>query len=84
VKGGTLPNNFVQSSFGGNQYADVFFPSTRGTVTPGATRMVTNEKVLAYFGPGEIPHGFQGLTSTTDTFASGGLMTLTGYYINLP
>src|SRR3954454_4054241 len=53
VRGGTLPNSNVQSSFGGNSFATVFFPGTRGNVGGGSTRIVYNSDVLAYFGPGE-------------------------------
>ena len=84
VRGGTLPNSNVESNFGGNQFATVFFAGTRGTVFAGATRIVYNSDVLAYFGPGEQPSGFYGLFSTTDTFLNAGSLTLTGYYINLP
>ena len=84
VRGGTIPNSNVQSSFGGNQFANVFFVGTQGTVFTSATRIVYNSDVLAYFGPGENPTGFYGLFSTGDTFLSGGSLTLTGYYINLP
>ena len=46
--------------------------------------MVYNSPVTAYFGPGEQPSGFYGLFSTSDSFVSGGLQVLTGYYVNLP
>jgi hypothetical protein len=84
VKGGTIPNSNVESNFGGNQFATVFFLGARGTVSPSSTRIVYNSDVLAYFGPGEQPFGFYGLFSTSDTFLSGGVLTLSGYYINLP
>ena len=58
VKGGTLPNANVESNFGGNQYATVFFAGTRGTAAVGSTRIVYNSDVRAYFGPGEEPSGF--------------------------
>lgn len=84
VVGGTLPNSYVQSSFGGNQYATIFFPGTRGTLNTSSTRIVYNSEVLGYFGPGEQPSGFFGLFSTSDSFTGGASLTLTGYYINLP
>ena len=84
VRGATLPNSSVSSSFGGNSFASVFFPGTRGTVGGGSTRIIYNTDVLAYFGPGETPSGFYGLFSTTDTFASSGVLTLSGYFITLP
>ena len=84
VHGGTLPNTYVQSSFGGSPFATVFVPGIRGTVNSNSTRIVYNSQVTAYFGPGEQPSGFYGLFSTSDSFAAGGLMVLTGYYVNLP
>jgi hypothetical protein len=85
VRNGTLPNANVESSFGGSQFASIFIPGVRQTASANSTRIVYNEAVLAYFGPGESPAGFYGLFSTTDTWPTngGGLMTLTGYYINL-
>jgi hypothetical protein len=84
VVGGTFPNSYVASSFGGSQYASVFFPGTKGTVSPTSTRIVYNTDVLAYFDATDQPSGFYGLFSTADTFAGGGELTLSGYYINLP
>jgi hypothetical protein len=85
VRNATLPNANLQSSLGGSQYASVFLTGVRNTVSAGSTRIVFNNEVLAYFGPGESPAGFYGLFSTTDSWPTnaGGLMTLTGYYINL-
>lgn len=84
VTGGTLPNSNLTSSFGGSQYASVFFPGVRGTVSSFATRIVFNQEVRAYFGPGEAPHTFEGLVSTTDTFAGGAQIMLSGYFVSLP
>ena len=85
VVGGTIPNSNIQSNFGGNQYASVFFVMSRGTLSStGSTRMAVNQSMQAYFGPGEKPHLFTGLFSTNDTFVQGGSFQLSGYYVNLP
>ena len=85
VKNGTLPNANIQSSVAGSQSAAIFFTGVRGAVsTSGSTRMYFNQPVRAYFGEGEKPHGFEGLVSTTDSFAGGGEMVLSGYYVSLP
>ena len=84
VVGGTLPNTYIQSSFGGSQYATVFVPGTKGTVFSAGTRIVYNSMVNAYFGPGEQPSGAYLLFSTSDSFSGSGLLVLTGYYVNVP
>lgn len=84
VKNGTLPNCLVSSSFGGNNYATVFVPTTKGTVSSNSTRMVLNAQVLAYFGGGETPHLFCGLFGTGDSFPNGLNVSLVGHYVSLP
>jgi hypothetical protein len=84
VTAGTLPNGDITSSLGGSQYATVFFTGVRGTVSSFGTRMVINQEIRAYFGPGETPHVFEGLVSTSDTFSDGANVMLSGYYVNLP
>lgn len=56
----------------------------RGIVTSGATRIVSNSGVKAYFGPGEQPQGFCELIGTSDSFVVVGQLALTGYDVNLP
>ena len=85
VAGGTFPNGNVTSNLGGNAYAAVHFTALRGSAAGAlGTRMYINEQVLAYFGPGEIPHAFMGVVSTPDTFSGGAQLQLSGYYVNLP
>ena len=84
VKGGTFPNSYLQSSFGGSQYATVFIPGEKGTVFSNSTRIVYNANVQAYFGPGEQPSAAYLLFSTPDLFNGGALLSLTGYYVSLP
>jgi hypothetical protein len=84
VKGGTLPNSYLQSSFGGSQYATVFLPGEKGTVFSNGSRIVYNSNVQAYFGPGEQPSAAYLLFSTPDLFNCGALLSLTGYYVSLP
>jgi hypothetical protein len=83
VQGGTLPNSYLQSSYGGDQYAVVFFPLVKGTTSASGTRMVVNQHTMAFFGPGEVPHMFFGLTGTSDSFSGGAQLMLTGYYVNI-
>jgi len=84
VAAGTFPNGSVSSSLGGNAYAAVHFTGVRGSASALGTRMYINQQVLAYFGPGEVPHGFMGVVSTSDTFSGGAQLQLSGYFVNLP
>jgi hypothetical protein len=85
VQNGMLPNCNLQSDFGGSQYAEAFFTGVRGPVSAGpSTRIFINQELQLYFGPGETPHGFCGLVSTTDSFSGAGNMELSGYYISNP
>lgn len=84
VISGQLPNCNLQSDFGGSQYASAFFTGVRGPVSAGSTRIFVNQDLQMYFGAGETPHGFCGLVSTSDSFAGGANMALTGYYISNP
>jgi hypothetical protein len=82
--GGTVPITLIQSSLGGSPFATVWVPLTKSTVHSNATRFMISSDVLAYFGPGEQPSGFDGLFSTPDSFVGGAQLMLTGYYVNLP
>ena len=79
---GTLPNGFLQSSFGGSAYATLPFTGTRGPATPLGTRIFINHGVLAYFGAGENPRATYQVFS--DSMSGGALMMLTGYYVIAP
>ena len=79
---GTLPNGFLQSSFGGSAYATLPFTGTRGPATPLGTRIFINNGVLAYFGAGENPRATYQVFS--DSMSGGALMMLTGYYVIAP
>ena len=83
VTGGSLPNGTLGSSLGGNQYAQIFFTGTREYSSASSTRIVVNQQIRAYFGPGETPHLFAGLNGSTDSFAGAGSMSLSGYYVSL-
>lgn len=80
---GTLPNSFLQSSFGGSAYATVPFTGVRGPTSALGTRIFINQSVLAYFGAGESPRGsYQGLLG--EVLSGGALMMLSGYFVNVP
>ena len=82
---GTLPSGFLQSSFGGAQYATVPFTGVRGpTTTTLGTRILVNHQVLAYFGAGDSPRGLYHINFTGDTMTGGALMMISGHYVNLP
>lgn len=83
VTNGSLPNGVLTSSLGGSQYAQVFFTGTREYFNGSNTRIVIDQQVRAYFGPGETPHVFAGLVGSTDSFAGEGSIALSGYYITL-
>ena len=81
---GTLPNGFVQSSFGGSAYATLAFTAVRGPTSALGTRNFINHSVQAYFGPGESVRGIYHVNGTGDTMSGGSLMMLSGYFVNLP
>ena len=83
VANGSLPNGTLGSSLGGSQYAQIYFTGTREYTNSSSTRIVVNQQIRAYFGPGETPHVFAGLVGSTDSFAGAGSMSLSGYYVNL-
>jgi hypothetical protein len=82
--GGTLPNVFVSSSFGGSQYATLALTGVRGPTSGLGTRIFINHNVLAYYGAGESVRGVYHVNGTGDTMSGGALLTLTGYFINVP
>jgi hypothetical protein len=82
--GGTLPNGFLSSTFGGSQYATVAFTGVRGPTSGLGTRIFFNHSVLAYFGVGENPRGVLHVNGTGDTMSGGAQLMLTGYFVNLP
>lgn len=84
IQNGQLPNCNIQSNFGGSQYAVAFFTGVRGPTSTGSTRIFINQDLQMYLGPGETPHAFCGLVSTSDTFAGAGNMELSGYFIQNP
>jgi hypothetical protein len=81
---GTLPNGFVQSSFGGSQYATLPFTGVRGPNSALGTRIFVNHGVQAFFGPGETPRGVYHINGSGDQMSGGALMMLTGYFVNVP
>src|SRR4051812_743493 len=83
VAGGTVPNCFLTSSIGGNQYLSTPLAFTKGTVG-NSTRFVINQDIHGYLGAGENPTVFCTLFSTGDNFSGGFQMMITGYYVNQP
>ncbi len=81
---GTLPNGFLQSSFGGSAYATLPFTGVRGPNSALGGRIFINHAVLAYFGAGETPRGVYHVNGSGDTMSGGALMMVTGYLINVP
>lgn len=81
---GTLPSGFVSSGFGGNEYATLAFTGVRGPNSALGVRIFINHAVKAYFGPGEPINGRYHINGSGDTMSGGALMTLTGYFVNLP
>lgn len=80
---GTMPNSFLQSSFGGSNFATVPIIAGRGPLGNLGTRYIISQSVLAYFNAGENPRGsYQGLLG--EVMSGGALMMLTGYFINVP
>lgn len=82
--GGTLPNGFFQSSFGGSGYATLPFTGVRGPTSALGVRIFINHEVLAYFGAGEAPSGVYHVNGSGDTMSGGALMMVTGYLVNVP
>lgn len=81
---GTLPNGFVQSSFGGTAYATLAFTGVRGPNSALGVRIFINHSVQAYFGPGESLHGTFHVNGSGDAMSGGALLMLSGYYVNVP
>ncbi len=79
---GTLPNGFLQSSFGGSAYATMPFTGVRGSISGLGTRIVINSEAQAYFGVGETPRVTMQLFG--DTASGGALIMLSGYFVNVP
>jgi len=82
--GGTLPNGFFQSSFGGSSYATVPFTGVRGPTSALGVRIFINHEVRAYFGAGENPRGVYHVNGSGDTMSGGALMMVSGYLVNVP
>jgi hypothetical protein len=78
---GTLPNVWVTKIFSG---LFVFFPGTRQTVHPGATRIVYNSEVKMYFDAGEQPNLTIGLPAGSTDRLLASRLTLGGYYVSVP
>jgi hypothetical protein len=81
---GTLPNGFVRSSFGGDDYATLAFTGVLGPTSALGRRIFINHAVQAYFGPGESVSGIYHINGSGDTMSGGATMMLTGYYVNVP
>ena len=81
---GTLPNGFIQSSFGGSAYATLAFTGVRGPNSALGIRIFINHSVQAYFGPGESLTGRYHVNGSGDAMSGGALLMLSGYYVNAP
>ena len=81
---GTLPNGFLQSSFGGSAYATLPFTGVRGPNSALGVRIFINHEVRAFFGAGENPRVTYHVNGSGDTMSGGALMMVSGYLVNLP
>jgi hypothetical protein len=81
--GGGLPNCFLNSGFGGSNFASLPFTGVRGPSTALGVRILLTHSVLAYFGPGEPVSAFC-QASLGETLSGGAQIMLTGHYVNLP
>lgn len=81
---GTLPNGFVNSSFGGSAHATLAITGVRGSTSGLGTRVFINHSVQAYFGPGESVTAVHHVNGSRDSMSAGALLMLSGYFVNLP
>lgn len=82
--GGSLPNGFLSSSFGGSQYATLAFTAVRGPTSALGVRNFINHNVNAYFGAGESINGTLHINGSGDVMSGGALLFVSGYYVNVP
>lgn len=83
TSGGGLPNCFLSSGFGGSAHVSLPFSGVRGATTAVGGRIILNQGVTAYFGPGEPVTAFC-QPSIGETVSGGALLMLSGHYVTLP